>query len=59
MKHIVLTLSGKEDVSIIASSMKNFEALSNFYCQAAEKGDTSIIKERTIAGIKTRLLANT
>jgi hypothetical protein len=42
--------------------MKNFEALSNFYCPAAaagNEGDTSIMKERYWLELKVRLLANT
>ena len=59
IKHLVLTLSGKMDVSIAASAMKNFEALSNFYCAAAAASNEGIINEKDIGGLKVSLLANT
>ena len=48
LNNLVLTLSGKMDVSIAASAMKNFETLSNFYCAAAA-GNEGIINEKILA----------
>jgi predicted amino acid-binding ACT domain protein len=38
MKQLVLTLTGKDDVGIVASAMKVFEAISHYYYKVLAEG---------------------
>ena len=59
IKQLVLNLTGKDDVSKVASAMKIFECLSSYENTLAGEGDESLISSLNVAGVNVHLLANT
>lgn len=59
---LTLTLAGKENVGIVASSLKNFEAISQYIYQTLDEGtdeeQQELIFNRTINGHKVKMIAN-
>lgn len=59
---LTLTLSGKENVGIVASSLKNFEAISQYIYQTLDEGSLEdqldLLFNRSINGHKVRMIAN-
>lgn len=59
---LTLTLAGKENVGIVASSLKNFEAISQYTYQVLNSGTEEEQKEllfnRVINGHRVRMIAN-
>ena len=62
MKQLVLTLTGKENVGIVASAMKVFEAMSHHYYKVLATGTKEeqqrLLSKITILGKKYQLIAN-
>ena len=59
---LTLTLAGKENVGIVASSLKNFEGLSQYVYQILDEGSLEdqedLVFNRTINGHKVQMIAN-
>lgn len=62
MKQLVLTLTGKQNVGIVASAMKVFEAMSHYYYKTLANGTLEeqerLLSNITILGKKLPLIAN-
>lgn len=62
MKQLVLTLTGKQNVGIVASAMKVFEAMSHYYYKTLSNGTVEqqerLLSNISILGKKLPLIAN-
>lgn len=62
MEKIILTLSGKQNTGIVASAMKTFEAMSQYYydilAQGTESQQLALLSSISINGKEFQLLAN-
>lgn len=61
-KQLVLTLSGKQNVGVVASAMKVFEAMSQYYYQILNQGtkeeQENLLSNFKILGKEIKLIAN-
>ena len=59
---LTLTLAGKENVGIVASSLKNFEGLSQYIYQVLDEGSTEdqedLLFDKSINGHRIQMIAN-
>lgn len=59
---LTLTLAGKENISIVASSLKNFEGLSQYIYQTLDEGSEEdqedLVFDRVINGHRVQMIAN-
>ena len=59
---LTLTLAGKENVGIVASSLKNFEGLSQYIYQTLDEGSEEdqedLVFDRVINGHRVQMIAN-
>lgn len=59
---LTLTLAGKENVGIVASSLKNFEGVSQYIYQTLDEGSEEdqddLVFDRTINGHRVQMIAN-
>lgn len=59
---LTLTLAGKENVGIVASSLKNFEGLSQYTYQVLDEGSTEdqedLLFDKSINGHRIQMIAN-
>ena len=59
---LTLTLAGKENVGIVASSLKNFEGLSQYIYQTLDEGSEEdqedLVFDRVINGYRVQMIAN-
>ncbi len=62
MRQLVLTLTGKDDVGIVASAMKVFEAISHYYYKVLAEGTVEeqerLLSNVWVLGKNLRLIAN-